>query len=323
MGLIPIYIYEEGNELPTSGNYFVIAKNGVYMHKDVGIITGLVKVEVSDLPLQGQLAADVHFNLPPLPNYILFKALTFFRRVWHQYRAEAATVLFFNSTINDYYLHCPRQEVSGGGVRYGVINNAEDPEEVTFISKMRVEGYKRVGTIHSHCNFSAFHSGTDTSDEAKFDGLHITLGHVDRDQASMVSSLVANNNRFQVSPDTVVSGIFPVETGLTRWSDYFFDFEMSEDDREKSIDFMHSELETEWMPRVSQIQYHFKKYGGWWSQIWGGGYSPYQGYEEKKDGQKAESESGGLWRDRTSGPSCPPPSDVVPEEIPDNRTDAD
>lgn len=40
------------------------------------------------------------------------------------------------------------------------------------------QGYRLFGTIHSHCDFGAFHSSTDDADEIGFDGLHITIGKV-------------------------------------------------------------------------------------------------------------------------------------------------
>ena len=45
MSLFPIYCYEEGDELPEKGNYYVIGKNGIFLHKDTGIVRALVKVD--------------------------------------------------------------------------------------------------------------------------------------------------------------------------------------------------------------------------------------------------------------------------------------
>ncbi|NDH07532.1 hypothetical protein EBX93_16715 [bacterium] len=50
--------------------------------------------------------------------------------------------------------------------------------------------------FNSHCDFSAFHSGTDQADESTFDGIHITLGHVNRNDFSIVASLAFSDNRF-------------------------------------------------------------------------------------------------------------------------------
>jgi hypothetical protein len=50
-------------------------------------------------------------------------------------------------------------------------------------------GYVVFGDIHSHCDFGAFHSGTDDADERHGlgDGLHITigrLGHISKDYSA-------------------------------------------------------------------------------------------------------------------------------------------
>jgi len=46
------------------------------------------------------------------------------------------------------------------------------------------EGFELFGTIHSHAGISAFHSGTDDRDEIHFDGLHITVGNLDKPSRS-------------------------------------------------------------------------------------------------------------------------------------------
>ncbi len=340
MGLIPIYVFEEGNELPETGNYFVIAKNGVFMHKDAGLVSGMVRVSMEDLPCLGTLRTTVTLNMPPLPGKLLFKALTFFRSVWYKYRAEAAVLLFYNQEKEEYFVHCPRQEVSRASVSYGVSGGVQDQEEFEFASEMRVKGYKSVGTIHSHCNFSAYHSGTDVNDESTFDGLHITLGHVDRKTPSVASSVVVNNNRFQVNPTTVVSDIkFSKEN--------FYKFLLYED---VEINQIQDEIETEWMPKVKQKQFFFKSKRGWFGGMFSssGENSPVnKGYleeynvepadcfpldedvysvttQEVIDGEtKIESEGGGVRGDRVGGDERSPESDDLSKEVRLPGTDAD
>jgi hypothetical protein len=71
-----------------------------------------------------------------------------------------------------------------------------------------------VGTIHSHCDFGAFHSGTDHEDESTFDGLHVTFGDITKSEGMSVSvSLVVHNMRCSVSPLLYLEGIVcPNET---------------------------------------------------------------------------------------------------------------
>lgn len=44
--------------------------------------------------------------------------------------------------------------------------------------KYRPKDYIYIGSVHTHCNSSAFQSGTDHNDEKDDKGLHITLGHM-------------------------------------------------------------------------------------------------------------------------------------------------
>ena len=41
------------------------------------------------------------------------------------------------------------------------------------------EGFRSLGSIHSHCSISAGQSGTDHEDEIRQDGIHITIGKID------------------------------------------------------------------------------------------------------------------------------------------------
>ena len=66
---------------------------------------------------------------------------------------------------------------------YDAVYDDKDGKElmINCLSQFRQllsEGYTIFGTIHSHCDFSAFHSGIDDADEHGFDGVHVTIGNV-------------------------------------------------------------------------------------------------------------------------------------------------
>jgi hypothetical protein len=151
----------------------------------------------------------IHTSLPKLPVEVAYKALAFFRRVFQKHHAEAALVLAFNEDKEQYVLYCPPQEVSGGGVTYDrrFVQTRGEKEDDDDWLKLAQAGYKPIGTIHSHCDFNAFHSTTDTSDEASFDGLHLTFGHVDRQIFSIASSLALNDWRDPIDPENVIKKV--------------------------------------------------------------------------------------------------------------------
>ncbi len=267
MSLVPVYIYEEGgDELPNEGDYFVVANNGVFMHKDTGIVKGLVKVPLTDIPMLGTLKTKVHLSLPKFPADQFSKCLQFFRAVWHKHHSEAAVVLYFNPTTKEYYLRCPKQSVSGASVRYGVFDNVPDPEELTFVREMRGKGFRQVGTIHSHCNFNAYHSGVDTADEARFDGIHLTIGHVDRENFSVAASVVVNDNRFRISPERFVSALVGQTIDQPKWRSYettdFYQLNLTLIEEEEKIAF-EKIIENEWLPKVSLETCTYTSYNGY------------------------------------------------------------
>ena len=125
------------------------------------------------------------------------RTLLFFRAVYKKYHSEAEVQLHYNSGSSEFLLHCPEQQVTGASVKYS--------------SKERFEGFQLIGTIHSHSDFGASHSGIDQSDERYFDGLHITIGHVDQPYFTISCSMMVNGQRFTFEPEEVIIGVKKVD----------------------------------------------------------------------------------------------------------------
>lgn len=197
----PVHIYEEGMELPKTGTYFLVSGNGLWLHKDTGIVRAFVPV--SNISVLQELDAEawVDCNLPKLPACFTRQIKTFFQKVVEKYRTEASVTLYYSKEEEKYKIHVPRQTVSHGGVQYR-------RAAMTHLEGM--EGYLRVGTIHSHCDFGAFHSGTDVGDEQDFDGVHLTFGHNDKEEFTISASVVVNGYRLKVDPTKLIDGVEPV-----------------------------------------------------------------------------------------------------------------
>ena len=197
--LFPVYVYDEGVELPSDGTYYVVAGNGQFLHKDTGLVKCFVPVDniasLEDLDTESW----VETNLPRLDAKNVQKIKEFFRQVVAEYASESSTTLYYNKDTEEYKVFVPEQQVSHGGVNYKM--TLTDEEEAEF------NGFLRVGTIHSHCDFGAFHSGTDVHDEEDFDGVHVTFGHNNRDEFSISASIVVNGRRTKVDPCEVLEGI--------------------------------------------------------------------------------------------------------------------
>jgi len=178
---------------PNAGPYFLIGKKGAYIYKNSHF--GRIIRPVDELPTLSDLLDDngkptpaiLWATLPKMPQELFGKALSFFASVWHKQHTEAMVDITW-SEKQGYRLFVPKQKASGGHVECQ--RKAEHYEQDSRI----------VGTIHSHCNFSAFHSGTDESDAKEHDGLHITLGNVDSAFPSVAAMISDAGNNWKVEP---------------------------------------------------------------------------------------------------------------------------
>ena len=185
-------IVNDGNqELPDDDIYYVIAKEGVFLKKKMGIMESIAPVKGISILQSINAMAKMHIN--PLPATMGAKILEFFKEVYRQYHGEAIVILFYNEKTGKYKLIAPEQKVTAASLDYK--------------RDIQIDDFSMIGTIHSHGAMSAFHSGTDTDDEKAFDGLHITYGQVTQDEFSLSASIVANGHRFMIMPEDYMLGL--------------------------------------------------------------------------------------------------------------------
>lgn len=273
---IPLYILEKGTKIPDETCY-LLGKNGLFLRKRNGLVEATVKIE--GISFLEEIKPSARLNLPKISPEIMVRTILFFRRVHVRFGSEAMVLLHY-SKENGYELSCPPQRVGPASVHY-------DADE-------RLEGYLLVGTIHSHNNFNAFHSGVDSHDERHFDGLHITLGFMNQPYFTISCSIVVNGTRYSLVPENTVTGIkktnwkptpekvriyqrervprpehdFFTEalinfTGGPDWYDYmpppsrdqFYDMVLPE-----SKDYRHVGFPTNWLEKVSRESFFFDDY---------------------------------------------------------------
>lgn len=142
---------------------FKIVRNAFY--------TACVKLD--GLPSLADLEESVELHVPVLPLDLFRQVEAFFVQVYELHRSEAVVLLYCNPAARAWRIVVPPQEVLGLHVSYDLESLPEPPA-----------GFELFGTAHSHAAIAAFHSGTDDTDEAFFDGMHITVGNVDKPQRS-------------------------------------------------------------------------------------------------------------------------------------------
>jgi hypothetical protein len=129
----------------------------------------------------------------------LEQVVAFFREVYQRFRSEALVLLFYAPAAPEgerWTVVVPEQVVSPAHLY------SEDPGPAP-------NGWLLAGTIHSHGNMRAYHSGTDDSDEKYKDGIHITVGAI-TGAPEYSCSVVVSGRRFQINLEDIVAGFEPI-----------------------------------------------------------------------------------------------------------------
>ena len=103
------------------------------------------------------------------------KVVSYFHASMEKFGAEVQVSLFYDDS-NDTWLPWAFPQETGGMTTQELKNHPDRNEQMK-----QFPGMVMLGTIHHHCNVSAFQSGTDHKDEINHDGIHITLGNLDND----------------------------------------------------------------------------------------------------------------------------------------------
>jgi len=206
--MFPVWINDGSSEMPTDSIFYIVAKDGIYLKKSMGHFESVAKVDA--ISILEPVEATATLNVAKIKTRQFAQILSLFREVFKIYRAEANVILHYNPKRKIYRIDIPPQGVTGASVAY---LNGED----TY------PGYIRIGTIHSHANMSAFHSGTDHSDEVNWDGLHITLGKMGDEYFDISCSIMSGKERFMVNPCDYIDGIELIEyTPISTYKRYTY-----------------------------------------------------------------------------------------------------
>lgn len=159
--------------------YFVVSKSQSWVFKKT--MFGKALVPVDEIPHLDKTGAVLWHDIPKVPVALINQVWSFFRMVWNTKKTEAMVYLTWHPE-HGYRVYVPNQSPTGGHVRV-------DNFDATPIKR----GWRIAGTIHSHCNFGYFHSGTDTADADKHDGIHMTMGFVDDAKKFGIATMIAIN----------------------------------------------------------------------------------------------------------------------------------
>lgn len=163
------------------------------------------------LPKLGYAGGVFTWQGPKIPGHIISQAHDFFLRIFTKHHTEAEVLITKHRETSEFRLFVPYQRVSHAGVK--------SIYEPTHVSRE----YTVVGTLHSHCDFSAFHSGTDSGDASDMDGVHFTIGQVTKEQPEIVSMVAMNGKEFHYKdPSDIADIAWGTQTSPPWWENYVF-----------------------------------------------------------------------------------------------------
>lgn len=193
--------------------YYVATSKGPFLHKRTVLGRVWVKVDKIDhLPDPDEDAERNRYiySAPQIPGLLIGQAVAWFRRIWEEHHTEAALLITYKEDDPRLFrLFAPPQKCGGAHVEF-----AYDPTTIE-------EGWAVVGSIHSHCNFSAHHSGTDTKDATDIPGIHITIGHVDRDDPDFDLFMAAQDVEFPAAYQLICEPWVRDATPPRHWDRYY------------------------------------------------------------------------------------------------------
>lgn len=192
---------------PTNGPYIVRAKSGYFVHRNFHF--GRVLVPLRESP--GLPEAEPMLWANPdlgIPTKLIGQAYSFFRSIYEQKSSEAMVDITW-SEKRGYRLFVPPQRCTGTSVH----------------ATRNLEHYhgQIVGTIHSHCNFGAGHSGTDKHDASGHDGLHITIGDVLKPKPSIAAMITVSGIQWDLDLEELLTEPLEPVPHPKHWERYVSD----------------------------------------------------------------------------------------------------
>jgi len=186
-----IYI-NNGVDIPNDETCYIIAKGGIYLKKKLDLIESITPV--NNISFLEDIPTFAKINISKITTRIFGNILGFFREVYKLYKSEAIVLIYYNKNTKFYKVLAPDQEVSNASLKYEAPPTPKD--------------HILIGTIHSHGNMQAFHSGTDKGDEENFDGIHMTIGKLNAENFfDVCGSIVVNGMRVPIIPENYVHGL--------------------------------------------------------------------------------------------------------------------
>lgn len=131
---------------------------------------------------------------PKIPREVWEEVLSFFRWTWDTTKSESQARFYVNPILNTWAGWAYPQEAQTGMSAKELENDEAKKQREQFKPS---EGWYYLGTVHHHNTASAFQSSVDEANEKSQDGLHITIGCIDKDRHDLHARFYLNGSHFE------------------------------------------------------------------------------------------------------------------------------
>lgn len=214
----PIYYKDKNFKWPEDKFFYLVAKEGIYQCRNHMFFRSCVKAEnISGLEEHREHLTS---SYPIVPKAILQRVAGFFGYIAGKHDAEAIVLLAYNMQTFAIEEVCPEQWVEEWPSSYTpgkYYSDADIKYKVPTLPSHLIQ----IGDIHSHINFSAYHSHMDIGDEKSRPGLHLVIGKLNQEPPDMCAQVVADGGRFDIDMKDVIEGYDERQNFPAEWLDKF------------------------------------------------------------------------------------------------------
>jgi len=185
------------SDMEEEGVRYVVCADGTYLQRKTNLYQTSVKVGGVDLLEEGEFICRLDF--PALSDEMVRQMVGFFSWAYNKYGGEAALILCINPETKELSWYCPDQHIEQwestreeGKMVTG--------DEIHFDQELPdlPEDLVQLGDAHSHGNFTAYTSHTDSTDEEHKDGIHIVVGRVNDEAPDYHAEFAIDGARFSM-----------------------------------------------------------------------------------------------------------------------------
>lgn len=172
---------------------YVVNDNKVYEVNDNPLYTSYSPVEIPEKDVTPV------WKGAKIPLTMWQTIVKFCKHSYDELKSETLIYLFYNETAEQpWSWWVPPQTTHGMTVK-------SDPDHANYAEQRAQYPDTMFGTVHHHCSTSAFQSGTDEADETQREGLHFTIGNLNKDNDFDVHfRMTIGNNHAEIDAHTYI-----------------------------------------------------------------------------------------------------------------------